>query len=96
MKEEQSKRRALGMGLEQLFNTEVLDFNNIENKIIDETPKDEIVELDLNELMPNPYQPRKQFDDTKINELADSIRLHGVFTPILVKKAVKGYELVTG
>lgn len=96
MKEEQSKRRALGMGLEQLFNTEVLDFNNIENKIIDETPKDEIVELDLNELMPNPYQPRKVFDEDALKELASSIKEHGVFQPIIVKKSVKGYNIIAG
>ena len=54
------------------------------------------VELSVNEIMPNPYQPRKQFDEAKLQELANSIQSHGVFTPILVKKAVKGYELVAG
>lgn len=53
-------------------------------------------EVNVNEVKPNPYQPRKVFDDDKIKELADSIKQHGVFTPILVKKAVKGYELITG
>lgn len=96
MKEDQNKRRALGMGLEQLFNTEVLDFNNIETKIIDETPKEEIVELDLNELMPNPYQPRKVFDEEALKELASSIKEHGVFQPIIVKKSVKGYNIIAG
>ena len=52
--------------------------------------------MDVKDVKPNPYQPRKHFDDDKIQELADSIKLHGVFTPILVKKAVKGYELITG
>lgn len=54
------------------------------------------VDLDVSEIKPNPYQPRKQFDEKKLQELADSIQSHGVFTPILVKKAVKGYELVAG
>ena len=98
MKEENnnSKRRALGMGLEQLFNSEMLDFNQVEEKIVNETPKDEIVEINLNELMSNPYQPRKVFDDEALKELADSIKEHGVFQPIIVKKSVKGYNIIAG
>ena len=51
------KRRALGKGLEELFNNEQIDFNNIEEKILDATSTDEIVELPIDELRPNPYQP---------------------------------------
>ena len=50
MKEENNKRRALGMGLEQLFNSEMLDLDQVEEKIVEETPKDEIVEVNLSEL----------------------------------------------
>ncbi len=96
MKEETSKRRALGMGLEQLFNSEVLDFDQVEEKIIQQTPKDEIVELPINELMSNPYQPRKVFDENALNELANSIKEHGVFQPIIVKKTIKGYNIIAG
>ena len=70
MKEENNKRRALGMGLEQLFNTEVLDFDNIENKIIEETPKEQIIEINLDDLRSNPYQPRKVFDQNALIELS--------------------------
>ena len=45
---------------------------------------------------PNPYQPRTHFDADKIAELAQSIREHGVFTPILVRKAVSGFQLIAG
>jgi ParB family chromosome partitioning protein len=91
------KRRALGKGLEELFSSEQLDYNSIEEKIIDSTPKDQIVEINLDELRSNPYQPRKVFDEDKLQELADSIREHGVFQPIIVKKsAVKGYEIIAG
>ena len=91
------KRRALGKGLEELFSSDQLDYNSIEEKIIDSTPKDEIVEISLDELRSNPYQPRKVFDEDKLQELADSIREHGVFQPIIVKKsAVKGYEIIAG
>lgn len=97
MKEEtNSKRRALGMGLEQLFNSEMLNFDQVEEKIVEETPKDEIVEIPINELMSNPYQPRKVFDEEALKELAESIKEHGVFQPIIVKKSVKGYNIIAG
>lgn len=98
MKEENnnSKRRALGMGLEQLFNSEMLDFDQVEEKIVNETPKDEIVEVSISELMSNPYQPRKIFDEDALKELASSIKEHGVFQPIIVKKSVKGYNIIAG
>ncbi len=96
MKEDNSKRRALGMGLEQLFNTEMLDFDQVENKIVEETPKDEIVEINIDELMSNPYQPRKVFDEESLTELSESIKEHGVFQPIIVKKSVRGYNIIAG
>ncbi len=96
MKEETGKRRALGMGLEQLFNSEMLDFDQVEKEIVKETPKDEIIQININELMSNPYQPRKIFDDDALKELALSIKEHGVFQPIIVKKSVKGYNIIAG
>lgn len=93
---EDNKRRALGMGLEELFNTEVLDFDQVENKIVEETPKDEIVEINIDELMSNPYQPRKVFDEEALTELSNSIKEHGVFQPIIVRKSVKGYNIIAG
>lgn len=91
------KRRALGKGLEELFNSEQLDFNSLEEKIVDTTPKEEIIEIDINELRSNPYQPRKIFDEDKLQELANSIKEHGIFQPIIVKKSsVKGYEIIAG
>lgn len=97
MKEENNnKRRALGMGLEQLFNSEMLDLDQVESKIVEQTPKDEIVEIPINELMSNPYQPRKVFDEEALKELSDSIKEHGVFQPIIVKKSVKGYNIIAG
>ncbi len=91
-----TKRRALGKGLEELFNNEQLDFNKMEEKIISSTPKEEIVEVNLDELRSNPYQPRKVFDEEKLRELSDSIKEHGVFQPIIIKKSIKGYEIIAG
>lgn len=82
----ETKKRALGRGLEELFNTENIDFDHFEQSIIDSTPRDEIVELNLNELRVNPYQPRKIFNEEALNELTESIKEHGVFQPIIVKK----------
>lgn len=90
------KRRALGMGLEELFNNEQLDLNKFEEKIVSSTPKEEIVEVKLDELRPNPYQPRKIFDEDKLQELANSIKEYGVFQPIILKKSIKGYEIIAG
>ena len=96
MKDETNKRRALGMGLEQLFSTEVLDFDQVEKTIVNETPKDKVVMLEIKDLMSNPYQPRKVFDDDALKELSESIKEHGVFQPIIVRKSVKGYNIIEG
>lgn len=93
---ETSKRRALGRGLEELFNNEPIDYEKMEEKIVTTTPEEEIIKVPLNELRSNPYQPRQNFDEEALNELADSIKQHGVFQPIIVKKSIKGYEIIAG
>ena len=93
---EMPRRRALGKGLEELFNAEVLDFDSLEEKIVTETPKEEIVDIKIDELRSNPYQPRKVFDEDALKELSESIKQHGVFQPIIVKKSIKGYEIIAG
>ena len=93
----QEKRKALGRGLEQLFSDDITSFDEIEESIVDiARQNNEIVELSLSDLRPNPYQPRKIFDEDALNELAASIKEHGVFQPIIVKKSVKGYDIVAG
>ena len=92
----ETKKRALGRGLEQLFNSENLDYNSFEKQIYDTTSSDEIIELNLDEIRSNPYQPRKIFKEDSLKELAESIKVNGVFQPIIVKKSIKGYDLVAG
>ena len=93
----QEKRKALGRGLESIFIDDITRFEEILESIVDEAKKNnEVVELPLSELRPNPYQPRKIFDDEALNELASSIKDHGVFQPIIVKKTIKGYDIVAG
>ena len=90
------KKKALGRGLEQLFNNDSFDLENFEKQIYETTPADEIIEINLDEIRPNPYQPRKIFKEDALQELANSIKENGVFQPIIVKKSIKGYDLVAG
>ena len=92
----ENKRKALGKGLEQLFSNEVIDFDNFENDIIANTKSTDIMDIPLSEIRSNPYQPRKTFNEDALQELANSIREYGVVQPIIVKKSIKGYELIAG
>ncbi len=96
METNNTKRRALGRGLEELFFNEPIAYDKVEEKIITETPSEEIVKVKLSELRSNPYQPRKVFDESALQELAASIKEHGVFQPIIIKKSIKGYEIIAG
>ena len=95
MKEE-NKRRALGRGLEELFSIEDVNYGNLEEKIMETVKEEEVQELPIDELRVNPYQPRKTFNEDSLQELSESIKEHGVFQPIIVKKSIKGYEIVAG
>lgn len=93
---ENNKRRALGRGLEELFYNEPIAYDKMEEKILTETPKEEITNVKIKELRSNPYQPRQVFKQEALQELADSIKEHGVFQPIIIKKSIKGYEIIAG
>ena len=95
--ETNNKRKALGKGLEQLFSNSVIDFEKFEDQIVNDAKSNgDIVEINLDEIRPNPYQPRKVFNEESLNELAKSISEYGVIQPIIVKKSIKGYEIVAG
>lgn len=89
-----SPKRKLGKGLNEMFGGNVEEvLQDIENN----TPKSQQVKVKLDEIRPNPHQPRRYFDEEKLNELALSISQHGVFTPVILKKStVQGYEIVAG
>lgn len=85
-----AKSKGLGRGIDALFS----DFSSLEEV---DTTTEKVVEVKLSELRPNPYQPRKTFDETAMNELADSIRQSGVFQPIIIRQSeIKGYEIIAG
>ena len=92
----EQKKKALGRGLEQLFSDEVLDFDSFESNIVESTPESDIKQLPISEIRPNPYQPRRTFNEESLEELASSIKNYGVFQLIIVKKSIKGYDLVAG
>ena len=92
----EQKKKALGRGLEQLFSSEILDFDTFESNIMENATESDIKELPISEIRPNPYQPRKNFNQEALDELAESIKNYGVFQPIIVKKSIKGYDLVAG
>lgn len=79
------KKKGLGRGLEALFE---------ESPQIQEA--EEVEEISLDEIRPNPYQPRKTFDDKSLKELSESIKENGVFQPIIIRKSVNGYEIIAG
>ena len=87
----------LGSGLEAIFGSDINSLlDDIQNGNEPEGVTTSNTSLLLTDIKPNPYQPREIFDEEKLRELADSIKEHGVFTPVLVRRAADGYELVAG
>ena len=76
--------KALGKGISALFP----EIEKIDSEVVEEIP--------VQEIRPNPYQPRKYFSDEGIEELKQSIKEHGILQPIIVRKSIKGYEIVVG
>ncbi len=82
------KPTGLGRGIEALFQDNAVD-----------TSKEDVIDIKLGEIKPNPYQPRHHFDQKALEDLAVSIKNSGVFQPVIVRQPdpqVKSYELITG
>ncbi|MBC1457989.1 ParB/RepB/Spo0J family partition protein [Listeria newyorkensis] len=76
--------KGLGKGISALF-------NNVDQN------EEAVQSIPVSEIRPNPYQPRKTFDPTALRELRDSIKLHGILQPVILRRSeAKGYELVVG
>jgi len=78
--------KGLGRGIDAIFS----DFES------PAVATDNVESLPLADIRPNPYQPRKTFDEASLAELSASIKQSGVFQPIIVRKSVNGYEIITG
>ena len=90
------KNRGLGRGLEALFNNSEIDTKEIPIEKSKESQEKGISFIDIHDIKPNENQPRKSFDENKLEELAVSIKEHGLIQPIILRKAQKGYEIVAG
>lgn len=88
-----ASKQKLGRGLNAVFGQ---DIDSVLDEISKNEAKNNSSKLKISSIRPNPYQPRKTFGEEELKELADSIKEHGVFTPILVRKSVSGYELIAG
>ena len=87
------KKKKLNKGLDAIFGG---DITSLIDDIEHNTPESSQEKIKLDEIRPNPYQPRKVFDEQALNELALSIQEHGIFQPVILKKSVQGYEIVAG
>ncbi|AFR72430.1 chromosome partitioning protein ParB [Staphylococcus aureus] len=67
-----------------------------EDQRITKTKDEQIKKIDISDIKPNPYQPRKTFDENHLNDLADSIKQYGILQPIVLRKTVQGYYIVVG
>ncbi|MDR7318680.1 ParB/RepB/Spo0J family partition protein [Brevibacillus nitrificans] len=76
--------RGLGKGLNALITSNLIEEG------------EQVKEVSVSEIRPNPYQPRKEFEPAAIEELAQSIKEHGIIQPLIVRKSIKGFELVAG
>lgn len=86
-----SKHSGLGRGLESLLSSSESQYETA-------IPKDPegAVEVPVESIRPNPYQPRNTFDKEKLKELSESIKKHGIIQPLIVRKKGLNYELVAG
>ncbi len=95
----QRKVGGLGKGLDALFGDVEISSPKTAAKTekTEETPAEGgVLYIDINEIKPNASQPRKNFDEEKLRELADSIEQHGLIQPVVLRKADRGYEIVAG
>ena len=92
-----AKKTSLNKGLEALLG-DVAESKNSEKpqKNLKKETKEKSSEILLSQIRANQYQPRTSFDQKKLEELAESIKKHGVIQPVLVRKDGKGFELVAG
>jgi ParB family chromosome partitioning protein len=89
-----SKNRGLGKGLEALFGGVEITVGDQQKE---ENPsKDSVSFVDIHKIKPNENQPRKNFSEDKIEELARSIEVHGIIQPIVLRRSGTGYEIVAG
>ena len=99
-----AKKAGLGRGLDALFadvapveeRWRPADIYDKPSESADDENEDRVLYIDINDIRPNSAQPRKNFDEVKLGELASSIKTNGVIQPLIVREGTNGYELVAG
>lgn len=101
----EKKKTGVEKLLQAAINDEIGDLGEVENTFsLESSPplsklsdtSEQVLELPISEIQPNPNQPRKHFDEKKLHELAENIKVNGLISPILVRKVENGYEIVAG
>jgi len=87
-------KKVLGKGLGAIISGSLTPVDDMESAIVE--ARDRIIELDVNQVQPNPDQPRSHFDEDDINSLAESIRTSGLLQPIIVRKDGPSYFVIAG
>ena len=94
------KKRGLGfnplLGLDQSTVDAVLNTEKTDSTIKGTRGRPGLLQLAIEKIVPNPFQPRTRFNELELDELSDSIRQHGVMQPVVVRQTVRGYELIAG
>ena len=94
------KKRGLGfnplLGLDQSTVDAVLNTEKTDSTIKETSGPSGLLQLAIEKIVPNPFQPRTRFNELELDELSDSIRQHGVMQPVVVRQTVRGYELIAG
>ena len=93
--ENNHKRKSLGRGLGALLGDDDISFEDVEQQV-ENAHHVESNKININQIDPSPYQPRKEFDEEALKALAESIKEKGVLQPLLVRKKENGYELIAG
>ncbi|HSX14482.1 MAG TPA: ParB/RepB/Spo0J family partition protein [Candidatus Saccharimonadales bacterium] len=91
-----NNRRGLGRGLEGLIPTELPDDPEFDPIAKVSNQSEQVVNIAANDISPNPHQPRQQFDEAGLEDLATSIRQYGIIQPLIVTQTANGYELIAG
>ena len=94
------KKRGLGfnplLGLDQSTVDAVLNTEKTGSTIKGTSGPSGLLQLAIEKIVPNPFQPRTRFNELELDELSDSIRQHGVMQPVVVRQTGRGYELIAG
>lgn len=93
-KSPRKKKMALGRGLSALLGDNDLDADG--RPVVEARAEEKIIQLPVEALEPNPYQPRRNYDSQALRALADSIREHGVLQPLVVRPSAMGYQIIAG